>query len=121
MAAAVRAGSRRPLNTGPDSGLTFTGSTFRDDAAQPYDDRCLSWQHDARTVSIWTTAGRLKAVPYVGNPDHLKTLREHRKGETDLIARDGKAWAVVNQPHAALPPQPVAPSDCKAAPSRAGR
>ncbi|MED7829103.1 transposase, partial [Streptomyces chiangmaiensis] len=36
--------------------------TFRASAAQPYDDRCLSWQHDASTVSIWTTAGRLKGV-----------------------------------------------------------
>ena len=27
---------------------------FRPDAAQPFDDRCLSWQFDARTVSIWT-------------------------------------------------------------------
>ncbi|WP_338104149.1 hypothetical protein [Streptomyces barkulensis] len=29
---------------------------FRRDAAQPFDDRCLSWQTDARTVSIWTPA-----------------------------------------------------------------
>ena len=34
--------------------------TFRPEAAQPYDDRCLSWQYDAQTVSIWTTAGRLR-------------------------------------------------------------
>lgn len=27
---------------------------FRLDAAQPYDDRMLSWQHDQGTVSIWT-------------------------------------------------------------------
>ncbi|MER5686444.1 hypothetical protein [Streptomyces sp. NPDC002205] len=33
---------------------------FRPDAAQPYDDRMLSWQHQDRTVSIWTTAGRMK-------------------------------------------------------------
>ena len=30
---------------------------FRADAAQPFDDRCLSWQIDARTVSIWTVDG----------------------------------------------------------------
>ncbi|MCX4860338.1 hypothetical protein [Streptomyces canus] len=31
-----------------------TGSpvSFRPEAAQPFDDRCLSWQTDARTVSI---------------------------------------------------------------------
>ncbi len=42
--------------------------TFRADAAQPYDDRCLSWQLDRRTVSIWTTAGRMTGdtVPLLG-------------------------------------------------------
>jgi hypothetical protein len=36
--------------------------TFRPQAAHPFDDRCLSWQYDARTVSIWTAGGRLKNV-----------------------------------------------------------
>src|SRR6266487_2086917 len=35
-----------------------TKRKFRDDAAQPYDDRCLSWQLNWGTVSIWTVAGR---------------------------------------------------------------
>ena len=38
--------------------------TFREYAAQPFDDRCLSWQFDARTISISTTAGRLKNIPF---------------------------------------------------------
>jgi putative transposase len=42
--------------------------TFRPDAAQPYDDRCLSWQLDRRTVSIWTTAGRLRDVRFACSP-----------------------------------------------------
>ncbi|KQX13081.1 transposase [Streptomyces sp. Root431] len=63
--------------------------TFRPEAAQPYDDRCLSWQYDAGTVSIWTTAGRLRSVRFVCSPDALKMLREHRKGESDLVERDG--------------------------------
>ncbi|MFG3398356.1 RNA-guided endonuclease InsQ/TnpB family protein [Streptomyces parvus] len=63
--------------------------TFRPEAAQPYDDRCLSWQYDQQTVSIWTTAGRLKNIRFVCSPDALKILREHRKGESDLIERDG--------------------------------
>jgi hypothetical protein len=58
---------------------------FRPEAAQPYDDRLLTWQHDQRTASIWTTAGRLKNVELVGRPDHLKLLAEHRQGETDLV------------------------------------
>ena len=44
-------GSTRRLNaeTNPIS--------FRWNAAQPYDARMLSWQHDTRTVSIWTVNG----------------------------------------------------------------
>jgi putative transposase len=68
--------------------------TFRADAAQPYDDRCLSWQYDAQTVSIWTTAGRLKNVRFVCSADALKTLREYRKGEADLIERDGSFYLI---------------------------
>ncbi|MBF8191086.1 transposase [Nonomuraea sp. K274] len=63
--------------------------TFRPDAAQPYDDRCLSWLMQARTVSIWTTCGRLKNVAFTGSPEQLKTLAACRKGESDLVARDG--------------------------------
>ncbi|MGW6411988.1 RNA-guided endonuclease InsQ/TnpB family protein [Streptomyces vinaceus] len=62
---------------------------FRPEAAQPYDDRCLSWQYDTATVSIWTVSGRLRNVRFACSPDVLKTLRAHRKGESDLIERDG--------------------------------
>jgi hypothetical protein len=37
---------------------------FRPDAAQPFDDRCLSWQLTARTVSIWTARGRSGRIPF---------------------------------------------------------
>jgi len=62
---------------------------FRWNAAQPYDARMLSWQHDARTVSIWTTAGRLKAVAYTGSADQIKTIAASKIGESDLVHRDG--------------------------------
>ncbi|MET7517446.1 transposase [Streptomyces sp. NPDC005480] len=68
--------------------------TFRPNAAQPYDDRCLSWQYDAQTVSIWTTVGRLKGVRFVCSAESLKTLREFRKGEADLIERDGVFYLI---------------------------
>jgi putative transposase len=64
---------------------------FRAGAAQPFDDRCLSWQLDARTVSIWTTSGRVRGVRFAGAASHLETLAGHRRGESDLICRDG-AW-----------------------------
>jgi putative transposase len=67
---------------------------FRLEAAHPFDDRCLSWQYDAQTVSIWTTAGRLKNVAFACSPDALKTLREYRKGESDLIERDGVFYLI---------------------------
>jgi putative transposase len=47
---------------------------FRSDAAQPYDDRCLSWQLGTRTVSIWTTSGRLRGVRFTCSTDALETL-----------------------------------------------
>ncbi|MDQ0595880.1 putative transposase [Streptomyces canus] len=68
--------------------------TFRRDAAQPYDDRCLSWQYDQRTVSIWTTEGRLKGVRFVCSADALKVLQQYRKGESDLIERDGVFYLI---------------------------
>ena len=62
---------------------------FRWDAAQPYDARMLSWQHDARTVSIWTVDGRLKGVAHTGSPDQLKAVATLPVGESDLVHRDG--------------------------------
>ncbi|MER5917350.1 transposase, partial [Streptomyces sp. NPDC001982] len=68
--------------------------TFRREAAQPYDERCLSRQYDAQTVSIWTTAGRVKNVRFACSPDALKMLREHQQGESDLIERDGVFYLI---------------------------
>ncbi|MFE7934696.1 RNA-guided endonuclease InsQ/TnpB family protein [Streptomyces sp. NPDC057456] len=68
--------------------------TFRPEAAQPYDDRCLSWQYDQRTVSIWTVDGRVKNVPFACSADALKMLQAHRQGESDLIERDGVFYLV---------------------------
>jgi IS605 OrfB family transposase len=62
---------------------------FRWNAAQPYDARMLSWLADARTVSIWTTHGRLRGVTYTGSADQLKTITTSKIGESDLVHRDG--------------------------------
>ncbi|MDA2805348.1 RNA-guided endonuclease InsQ/TnpB family protein [Nocardiopsis suaedae] len=64
---------------------------FRKDSAQPFDDRCLSWQVDARAVSIWTVRGRLKGLGFVCSPEQAKMLTEYRKGESDLVRR-GNNW-----------------------------
>ena len=49
----------------------------------------LSWQPDARTVSIWTVHGRLKGVAYTGSPEQLKAVATLPVGESDLVHRDG--------------------------------
>ncbi len=64
---------------------------FREDAGQPFDDRCLSWRIDRSTVSIWTTEGRMRNVGFVCAPWQLKMLAD-RKGESDLIFRDGSFY-----------------------------
>ncbi|HEU5031022.1 MAG TPA: hypothetical protein VFV01_39330 [Spirillospora sp.] len=68
--------------------------TFRPDAAHTYDDRCLSWNYDARTVSIWTMDGRLRTVRFACSAAALRQLAEHRKGESDLVYRDRK-WFLI--------------------------
>jgi IS605 OrfB family transposase len=67
---------------------------FRPDAAQPYDDRCLSWRHDLRTISIWTVLGRVKGIAFTGGVNQLALLAAHRQGETGLARRDGM-WFLV--------------------------
>ncbi|MFI0451401.1 RNA-guided endonuclease InsQ/TnpB family protein [Actinomadura sp. 6N118] len=83
--------------------------TFRSDAAHTYDDRCLSWQVDARTVSIWTTAGRVRGVAFTGSAADLKALAEHRQGESDLVCRDGVFYllAVCEIPEKPLNAEPA--------------
>ena len=81
---------------------------FREYAAQPFDDRMLSWHHDARTVSIWTVFGRLADMVFTGEPGQLKEVAEHRRGESDLVYRDGMWFlhAAVELPEAALNTEP---------------
>lgn len=62
---------------------------FRADAAQPYDDRMLSWDVHWRRVSIWTTQGRVKNVAFTGSEEQLEMLARYRRGESDLVFRDG--------------------------------
>jgi putative transposase len=82
--------------------------SFRADAAQPFDARCLSWQipdtvggRDA-TVSILTTHGRMKGIRVIGHPNQLVLLRSRPIGETDLICRNGKwfLYATIEMPEA---------------------
>lgn len=82
---------------------------FRPEGAQPFDDRMLSWQMDRRRISIWTTAGRVKDVAFTAAPKQLAMLARYRKGESDLIRRDGMWFlnATCDVPEAPLNTDPV--------------
>ena len=81
---------------------------FRLDAAQPFDVRCLSWNLDEQTISIWTTSGRLKGIRFACASWQLDLLRAHRQGESDLVFRDGKWYlsATCEVPEAVLNESP---------------
>ncbi|MGP3737130.1 RNA-guided endonuclease InsQ/TnpB family protein [Streptomyces sp. GDS52] len=82
---------------------------FRPTGAQPFDDRMLSWQTDRRRVSIWTTSGRVKDVASTASPEQLATLALYRRGESDLVCRDGRWFlnATCEVPEAPLNTEPV--------------
>ncbi|MFE9062951.1 hypothetical protein [Streptomyces violaceusniger] len=71
LKANLRAGNLGPSTSKRYRTAVGTPVVFRPGAAQPFDDRCLSWQYDARTVSIWTVDGRMKGVRFACSPDQL--------------------------------------------------
>ncbi|MFC9914571.1 RNA-guided endonuclease InsQ/TnpB family protein [Streptomyces sp. NPDC127197] len=82
---------------------------FRPESAQPYDDRMLSWQTAERRISIWTVSGRAKDVEFTVGPEQLATLTLYRKGESDLLCRDGMWFllATCEVPEQSLNTEPV--------------
>lgn len=82
-----------------------TQRTFRPLGAIAYDDRILSWKPD--TVSIWTVEKR-QTIPFVCD-DRTRELLEHRRGESDLVGRDGK-WYLLASAEVEEPP-PGTPED----------
>ncbi|MBZ9639666.1 RNA-guided endonuclease TnpB family protein [Streptomyces sp. PSKA30] len=94
LKASLRAGNLGPSTSKRYRKAVSTPIAFRPEAAQPFDDRCLSWQYDARTVSIWTVDGRMRGIRFACSPDQLKTLVQYRKGESDLVQRGGK-WFLI--------------------------
>lgn len=107
LAAQCKAGLLGRPHTKRYRKATSHPAAFRPDAAQPFDDRCLSWQLDARTVSVWTLYGRWRGIRFTGQADQLKTLAAYRKGESDLIRQKGKwyllATCEVPEPEVAEP------------------
>jgi putative transposase len=62
---------------------------FRPQGAVPFDARMISFNRDARTVSIWTPHGRT-AVAYTGREEDLKAVEVLPIGECDLALRNGR-------------------------------
>jgi len=114
LKANIDAGNYGPPCSQKRTAVAATPIGFRADPAQPFDARWLSWQIPgqvgvrAATVSIWTTAGRLKGVRVPGAPGDLVMLRSRPIGQTDLIYRDRKwfLYATLEAPEAPLA-QPV--------------
>ena len=67
---------------------------FREGSGQAFDDRNLSYQLDAKTVSIWTVQGRKEDVSFEGSLHQLELLNS-RKGETDLSLENGVFYLIV--------------------------
>jgi putative transposase len=108
LRANLRAGNYGPPGSRRRAAAESKPVTFRPSAAQPFDDRCLSWRLDRHTVSIWTTAGRLAGLRFACSAAQLTLLRDCRQGESDLVHRDGM-WFL----HATceVPAPPVAEPD----------
>ncbi|MFD0900000.1 RNA-guided endonuclease InsQ/TnpB family protein [Actinomadura sediminis] len=87
----LKAGNYGPVGSGRRRTVEGKPVRFRKDAAQPFDDRSLSWRLDAGTVSIWTVHGRSTGIPFQCSPAQLKLLTGYRKGESDLVLR-GANW-----------------------------
>jgi IS605 OrfB family transposase len=68
--------------------------TFRAMGSAAYDQRILSYDLEASTISIWSLDGRLK-IPFVCG-EHQRTMLANRKGETDLAHVRGKWYVLAN-------------------------
>ncbi|CAM3639715.1 RNA-guided endonuclease TnpB family protein [Nocardiopsis gilva] len=96
LRANVKAGNYGKLGSQRRKRVESRPITFRIDAAHSYDQRNLSFAVDAQTISLWTLNGRMKDVPFVCSPDALKMLAEHKRGESDLVLRDGMFYLAVS-------------------------
>ncbi|WP_265868079.1 transposase [Streptomyces sp. SKN60] len=94
LRASLRAGRYGAPGTVRNRRASEKPVVFRPEGAQPFDDRMLSWQWDAGTVSLWTVRGRLKAVCFAAGDEQLRVLALHRRGESDLVCRDGM-WFLI--------------------------
>lgn len=65
-----------------------TRRTFRPLGAIAYDDRILRWYKERSEVSVWTVGGR-ERIRFACD-ERTRSLLALRKGQSDLVYRDGK-------------------------------
>lgn len=82
-----------------------TKRKFKPLGAIAYDDRIVSWKPE--TVSIWTVEKR-QIIPFVCD-ERTRALLDSRKGESDLVYREGK-WYLLATVEVEEPP-PSTPED----------
>jgi putative transposase len=69
--------------------------TYRPHGSIAYDDRILSFNLAAHTVSIWTVApDHRQTIPFVCG-ERQRTLLQSRQGESDLVFRQGQFYLLV--------------------------
>ncbi|TDC97810.1 RNA-guided endonuclease TnpB family protein [Actinomadura sp. 7K507] len=89
LAQNLKAGNYGPPGSRRRARVENAPVRFRKDAAQPFDDRSLSWRIQERTVSIWTVRGRLKDLAFACSAEQAAMLAAYRRGESDLVWRGG--------------------------------
>ncbi len=89
LAQNLKAGNYGPVGSRRRTRAESAPVRFRKDAAQPFDDRSLSWRIDERTVSIWTVRGRLQGIGFACSAEQAAVLAAYRRGESDLVWRGG--------------------------------
>ncbi|GAA1462379.1 transposase [Nocardiopsis exhalans] len=96
----IRAGNLGPEGSKRRAKAKSKPIVFREHSAHTMDDRCLSWNYDSRTVSVWTLDGRMKTLSFTCSPRTLKQLVDQRQGESDLVCRGGKWFllATIEEP-----------------------
>jgi IS605 OrfB family transposase len=96
---------RKAANSYADKSRSGSRQAVAPHGAVAFDDRNLAWNIDAEDVRIWTTAGR-QVVPFTCGPAQRKLLA-FRKGESDLVLRDG-CWYLYATCDVQVPEMPLA-------------
>jgi putative transposase len=80
--------------------------TFRAGMATPYDGRTYSINLTQRTVSLWTTSGRVRTA-FVCGPLQFERLQQSKWKQADLVCRNAQWFLLITADIAEAPPKPA--------------